>query len=131
MKFVSFEASSPMGPQARVGAIDSSGRVVDLAAAYRLLLIGEGLAAEAASRISQALLPGDMVELIEGGARSLAAAREALRVGAALHSTVARPAVAHEPNALTLLPPVPRPPVVARFHGFRNPSAEHLSEARP
>jgi len=43
------------------------------------LLIGEGLPQGAAVRISEALLPGDMVALIEGGERSLDAARRAIQ----------------------------------------------------
>ena len=79
MRLVSFEVPSVMGPQIRVGALDAAGRIVDLAAALRFQLIDEGLAPRAPPRGSAtALLPGDMVALIEGGARSLDAARQAL-----------------------------------------------------
>src|SRR5688500_13891329 len=79
MKLVSFVLPSPMGSQIRTGAIDAAGGIVDLAGAFRALLIGEGLPQGAAVRISEALLPGDMVALIEGGERSLDAARRALQ----------------------------------------------------
>jgi len=69
MKLVSFSLPSPMGPQIRTGALDAAGGIVDLAAACRAALLREGLTPDAAVRVSQALLPGDMVDLIEGGER--------------------------------------------------------------
>src|SRR6266508_2941504 len=56
MRLVSFQIPTPMGPQTRTGALDAQGRVVDLAAAYRLKLLLDGLAERAAARISAALL---------------------------------------------------------------------------
>jgi hypothetical protein len=79
MKLVSFLLPTPMGPQIRTGAIDAAGGIVDLAGAFRALLIAEGLPQGAAVRISEALLPGEMVALIEGGERSLDAARRAMQ----------------------------------------------------
>ena len=43
MKFVSFSLPTPMGPQIRTGALDAAGGIVDLAAACRASLFGEGL----------------------------------------------------------------------------------------
>ena len=74
MKLVSFSLPTPTGPQVRIGALDAAGGIVDLAAACRAALLGEGLT-PAATRLSAALLPGDMVALIEGGGHSLDAAR--------------------------------------------------------
>src|ERR1700754_3859425 len=91
MKLVSFSLPSPMGPQIRTGALDGAGGIDHLAGAGRAggilrvggraaaPLLGEGLTPAAAARISEALLPGDMVALIEGGERSLDAARRALQ----------------------------------------------------
>src|SRR5690348_11119530 len=78
MKLLSFTVPTPMGRQTRLGAIGPEGRIVDLAAAYRSRLLSAGLTDEAATRISVALLPSDMVAFIEGAERSLDAAREAL-----------------------------------------------------
>ena len=89
MKLVSFLLPSPMGSQIRTGAIDAAGGIVDLAGAFRALLVGEGLPQEAAVRISEALLPGHMVALIEGGERSLDAARRAIQWAADEGPTVA------------------------------------------
>ena len=74
MKLVSFSLPSPMGPQIRTGALDAAGGIVDLAGACRASLLGEGLTPAAAARLSEALLPGDMVGVDRGG-RTLARRR--------------------------------------------------------
>ena len=137
MKLVSFSLASPMGPQQRTGALNGRGQVVDLAAAYRLLLLEDGLTGTAAARISAALLPGDMVALIEGGPRSLDAARDALDWAAA-HDMDGRrragdrqraggvPARIVE-HAATRSPAA----AAARFHGLRAAPAQHFSKAWP
>ncbi len=118
-----------MGPQIRTGALDAAGRVVDLAAAWRLKLIEDGLGPEAAARVSAALLPGDMVALIDGGTRSLDAAREAL-AWAAEHEVEAAAdgvAIRHVAERLRMRPPVPRPPMLRDFMGFE----QHLRNIYP
>ena len=118
MKFVSFSVPSPMGPQTRTGALDGSGDVVDLAGACRASLLREGLTAAAAARLSEALLPGDMVALIEGGERSLDAARRALQWAADEGPESGGVRVVHPADGLQLLPPVPKPPLLRDFMGF-------------
>jgi 2-keto-4-pentenoate hydratase/2-oxohepta-3-ene-1,7-dioic acid hydratase in catechol pathway len=129
MKLVSFQIATPMGPQTRTGALDAQGRVLDLAAAYRLKLLSEGLAERAAARIGGALLPGDMVELIEGSDRSLEAARAAIEWAARYgdEGTTGRAAISYEIGDLAMLPPVPRPPVLRDFMGFET----HLKNIYP
>jgi 2-keto-4-pentenoate hydratase/2-oxohepta-3-ene-1,7-dioic acid hydratase in catechol pathway len=123
MRFVSFELPTIMGPQIRTGALDADGLLIDLAAAHRLKLLHEGLAPAAAARVSSALLPGDMVSLIEGGTRSLEAAREAL-VWAAMHTESLNDIAV---NGARRLPPVPRPPMLRDFMGFE----QHLRNIYP
>jgi 2-keto-4-pentenoate hydratase/2-oxohepta-3-ene-1,7-dioic acid hydratase in catechol pathway len=118
MKLVSFELASPDGPQTRTGALDTAGSIVDLAGAYRLMLLRDGLTPAAARRVSQALLPGDMVDLIEGGPRSLEAARDALRWADGRPALAGAPPFIHQPGAVRLLPPVPSPPLLRDFMGF-------------
>ena len=118
MKLVSFSLPSPMGPQVRTGALDAAGGIVDLAGACRAVLLGEGLTPAAAVRLSEALLPGDMVALIEGGERSLDAARRALQWGQTRGQRRRRRAVVHQAEGLHFLPPVPRPPLLRDFMGF-------------
>ena len=121
MKLVSFQVSTPMGPQTRIGAVDSPGQIIDLAAAYRARLLAQGMTPRAASRVSAALLPADMVDFIEGGERSLEAAREAIawaRQDAGL---------VRDPSQITLLPPVPHPPLLRDFMAFET----HLKNIYP
>jgi 2-keto-4-pentenoate hydratase/2-oxohepta-3-ene-1,7-dioic acid hydratase in catechol pathway len=118
MKLVSFSLPSPMGAYVRVGALDAAGAVVDLAGAYRAALLGEGLTPAAATRISEALLPGDMVALIEGGQRSLDAARRALQWAKDEGSSAGDAIIVHPAEGIQFLPPVPRPPLLRDFMGF-------------
>ena len=116
-----------MGRQVRTGAVDAAGHIVDLAAAYRLKLAGDGISHRAAVRISEALLPSDMVNLIEGGERSLDAAREALDWAADNADTGDSAPIAHAAATLRFLPPVPRPPLLRDFMGFE----QHLLNIFP
>src|SRR5687767_704671 len=118
MKLVSFELSSPLGPCVRTGALDASGQIVDLAAACQLVLIGEGQTRTAARRVSDALLPSNMVDLIEGGDRSLDAARAALEMAAGHADRVDGQTIRHAPGAVRWLAPIPRPPLLRDFMGF-------------
>jgi 2-keto-4-pentenoate hydratase/2-oxohepta-3-ene-1,7-dioic acid hydratase in catechol pathway len=127
MRFVSFEAPSVMGPQIRVGALEASGRVVDLAAALRFALLDEGLAPEAALRVSAALLPGDMVAVIEGGGRSLEAARQAFDWASRHDAAVDGVTIRNEAEWLQLVAPIPRPPMLRDFMGFE----QHLLNIYP
>jgi 2-keto-4-pentenoate hydratase/2-oxohepta-3-ene-1,7-dioic acid hydratase in catechol pathway len=118
MRLVSMELPSPMGPQVRCGALDAEGRVVDLAAAYRFVLLEEGATAAAAQRLSEATLPGDMVGLIEGGARAIDAAECALDWADGCEAPLDGTPVVYEPDAVRLLSPIPRPPLLRDFMGF-------------
>jgi 2-keto-4-pentenoate hydratase/2-oxohepta-3-ene-1,7-dioic acid hydratase in catechol pathway len=126
MRFVSFEVPSIIGMQIRVGALDAAGRIVDLAAALRGKLLDEGLAPEAALRVSSALIPADMVGVIEGGARALDAAREALD-WASRDDTAAGVRVAPDAAGVRMLAPIPRPPMLRDFMGFE----QHLLNIFP
>ena len=126
MKLVSFQLGTPIGPLRRIGALVGQERVVDLASAHRLKLLGAGLTESAANRISAALLPDDMVDFIEGGERSLAAAREAVDWAAQAEHTIGAGPV-HELRDLALLAPVPRPPLLRDFMAFET----HLKNIYP
>jgi 2-keto-4-pentenoate hydratase/2-oxohepta-3-ene-1,7-dioic acid hydratase in catechol pathway len=126
MKLVSFQLATPIGPQQRIGALAGQERVVDLAAAYRQKLLGAGLTESAATRISAALLPGDMVDFIEGGEHSLAAAREAIDWAAQAEYTLGVGPI-HELRDLALLAPVPHPPLLRDFMAFET----HLKNIYP
>jgi 2-keto-4-pentenoate hydratase/2-oxohepta-3-ene-1,7-dioic acid hydratase in catechol pathway len=127
MKLVSFSLPSPTGPVIRTGALDAGGRIVDLAGACRASLLAEGLTPAAATRVSEALLPGDMVALIEGGERSLDAAHQALQWAAKEGPDAGGLPIVHGPEDLRLLPPIPRPPLLRDFMGFET----HLRNIYP
>lgn len=128
MKLVSFQVSTAIGPVVRIGAVGPQEALVDLTAAYTHRLVESGSSPEAARRISAAVLPADMVEFISGGPYSLQAAHDALdyaarQGGAALEA----PQVIHDPGGVTLLPPVPHPPLVRDFMAFET----HLKNIYP
>ena len=116
MKLVSFWVSTPFGARTRIGAVDETGRFVDLAAAYRHALRARGATAEAADRMGTALLPSDMVAFIEGAEPEMAAAREAIAWAAGqAGDEVDGVRVRWDPAAVTLLSPVPRPAFLRDF----------------
>jgi len=127
MKLVSFRVSTPLGPQNRIGAVGPDERIVDLAAAYRSRLLSAGLTEGAATRIAAALLPSDMVDFIEGAGRSLEAAHDALAWAAQADPDDRATPVFADPAHLTMLPPVPRPPLLRDFMGFET----HLRNIYP
>jgi len=130
VKLVSFEVPTAIGAIARIGAVDGHGAFVDLDAAYRHWLLDMGATAEAASRLAAALFPGDMVAFIAGGEVVLDAARQALdwaTVVAPEAESVGPPQVRYAPAAVTLLPPVTRPPLLRDFMAFET----HLKNIYP
>src|SRR5207249_10781079 len=75
MKLVSFQVSTPVGQFVRVGAIHDS-FIVDLNLAHVRMLAD---AEEARPyRLAQAQVPSTMLEFLEGGRSTMAAARQAL-----------------------------------------------------
>jgi 2-keto-4-pentenoate hydratase/2-oxohepta-3-ene-1,7-dioic acid hydratase in catechol pathway len=129
MKLVSFDVQTPVGPLRRIGALASDDRIVDLQSAYDEKLRDSGLTDAAASRVSTALLPGDMTAFIEGGPVSLDAAREALNWGItrAEGSPDNRQVLIYSASETKLLAPVPRPPLLRDFMAFET----HLRQIYP
>lgn len=123
MKLVSFQIETPLGDRVRVGAVDTGGQYVDLEYALRGQLIADGLTDAAAERIASALIPSSMVAFIEGGDRSLDAARGALAWAEAQQDFSGRWA----PERVKLLPPVPSPPMLRDFMAFET----HLTNIFP
>ena len=127
MKLVSFQVSTAIGPVVRIGAIGPGDGFVDLNAAYTHRLVASGSSPEAARRIAAAVLPGDMVEFIAGGPISLRAAHDALDHATAHDTVTESPHMVHEPGSVTLLPPVPHPPLLRDFMAFET----HLKNIYP
>ena len=76
MRLVTFEVPTPLGPRARLGAQLPGGKVLDLHLAYAVLHESGGR--ESAYRLAEALVPPDLLRLLEGEEASMEAAREAL-----------------------------------------------------
>jgi 2-keto-4-pentenoate hydratase/2-oxohepta-3-ene-1,7-dioic acid hydratase in catechol pathway len=127
VKLVSFQVSTAIGPVVRIGAVGPGEGFVDLSAAYIHRLVESGSSTSAARRIAAAVLPGDMVEFIAGGPISLQAAHDALDHATAHEAVTESPRMVHEPGTLTLLPPVPHPPLLRDFMAFET----HLRNIYP
>lgn len=125
MRLVSFRIATPVGSWTRIGAISVHNRVVDLRMAYQHVLVASGATEQSAERISEAIIPSDMVAFIEGGPRALDAAREAL-AWASEHEGDGE-SVSHALGDLTLLAPVPHPPLLRDFMAFET----HLKNIYP
>jgi 2-keto-4-pentenoate hydratase/2-oxohepta-3-ene-1,7-dioic acid hydratase in catechol pathway len=128
MKFISFQVYSPDGPKVRLGAVQGL-QVVDLAAAYRLALMARGVTSRAAERLAAALVPGDMTAFIENGEEGMDAARSAFTTALASGDETGPNG---EPillslDAVRLLPPVTRPPLLRDFMAFET----HLKNIYP
>lgn len=106
MRLVTFEIASPTGRLRRAGAMAKDESIVDLNLAYRSMLRSDSVAA--ADRLADALVPPDMLELIRGGARSLDAAREALKYAAGTRTDERDGRIRHRGD-VRLLAPLPRP----------------------
>ncbi|MDE0538149.1 MAG: fumarylacetoacetate hydrolase family protein [Rhodospirillales bacterium] len=105
MKLVTFEVPSPAGPLRRIGA-QSGDNIVDLNLAYAAYLQASGRT-DRAREIADAMIPADMIEFFKGGELGRDAAEQALDFAAS--DAGADLPLAHEPEDVTLLAPVPRP----------------------
>ena len=118
MRLVTFELRTALGRHQRLGAM-AGDRIVDLnlASAWRLQRAGE----PAWRKLADLLVPPDMRAFLEIGERAWAEAREALAALAALPAIPEGPdgaMLAHEPGAVRLLSPLPRPQSVRDFYAF-------------
>ena len=128
MRLVSFELKTPTGPMTRVGAVLPDGRYADLQSAYRAVLADKGASAEGAARLSAAAIPSDMVGFIENGKTALDAARSALDWVTTGEGTAPDGAtLVFGTNAVKLLSPIPRPPLIRDFMAFE----QHLKNIYP
>jgi 2-keto-4-pentenoate hydratase/2-oxohepta-3-ene-1,7-dioic acid hydratase in catechol pathway len=128
VKLVSFEVTTAVGSVVRIGAVDETGRYVDLQASYSGFLGSMGASPAAAGRIAGSVFPSDMVAFIEGGDAAIDAARQAI-AWAAEHPEAAPDGalVVHHPGSVTLLPPLPRPRLIRDFMSFET----HLKNIYP
>lgn len=129
MRLVSFELPTAAGPLTRIGAVLPDGHFADLRSAHRAHLGARaGASTEGAARLSAAAVPSDMVAFIENGQGGLDAAHAALDWIAANGDAGPDGAIlAHDPKAVRLLAPIPRPPLIRDFMAFE----QHLKNIYP
>jgi len=128
MRLVSFELSTVTGPVTRIGAVLPDGRYADLQSTYRAVLGDNGASREGAARLAAATIPSDMVAFIQNGTTALDAAQSALDWVTAKDETGPDGAtLVFAPDAVKLLAPVPRPPLIRDFMAFE----QHLKNIYP
>jgi len=128
MKLVSFSLSTPIGTVTRIGAVvaDPSPRYLDLNAAYQQFLVSTGATPEAARRMADGIFPASMVEFIANGPVGMDCATQALAFANSGEAS-GLPQVWYAPESVTLLPPVPNPPMLRDFMAFET----HLQNIYP
>ena len=128
MRLVSYELTTVTGPLTRIGAVMPDGRYADLQSAYRAVLGDNGASREGAARLAAATIPSDMVGFIQNGTTALDAAQSALDWVTAKGGTGPDGAtLVFAPEAVKLLAPVPRPPLIRDFMAFE----QHLKNIYP
>lgn len=120
MKLVTFQISTPLGPFVRVGALHKQ-YVVDLNTAHRRWLSDQGEAQP--RRIADAQVPSTMLEFLEGGPSTMAAARRALEYVTTIGPSIQGPekeTICHPHGAVSLAAPLPNPPSLRDFIAFED-----------
>lgn len=121
MKLITFEYQN----QERIGALESTGRIVDLHRAYANYLSASGDIPQA-DRLAAVTLGKDMVEFLKRGEPALDAARKALA------QTANAPEAVYERGQVRLKSPVPRPgALVSAGKNFSDHVAEMSSKKGP
>lgn len=123
MKLVSFLVRTPIGTFTRVGAIQSQ-QVVDLNMAYARWLADQQEAQP--HRLANAQVPPTMLEFLEGGDSTLAAARRAKDYVTARSPSIKGPAdetIVYSFPEVQLVAPLPNPPSLRDFIAFE----EHIA----
>jgi 2-keto-4-pentenoate hydratase/2-oxohepta-3-ene-1,7-dioic acid hydratase in catechol pathway len=123
MKLVSFRVSTPVGPFVRVGAVQGS-RILDVNMAYCRMLADGGEAQP--YRLAHAQVPPAMLEFLEGGASTMAAACQALEHVSRLGESAQGPQdeqIVYASHEVRFLAPLPNPPSLRDFIAFE----EHIA----
>ena len=120
MKLVSFRVRTPIGTFTRVGAIHHQ-QVVDLNMAYARWLADQQEAQP--RRLADAQVPSTMLEFLEGGASTIAAACRAKDYVTALPASVKGPAegtIVYSSTDVQLSAPLPNPTSLRDFIAFED-----------
>jgi acylpyruvate hydrolase len=116
--------------QERIGALDNTGRIVDLERAYAgHLREAEGI--PHADQLAAVVLGRDMCEFLQRGEKSLAAAQKALSYANTKHNN-ANGEITFDRQQVRLMAPVPRPgALVSAGKNFSDHVAEMASKKGP
>lgn len=120
MKLVSFHVRTPVGTFTRVGALHDRS-IVDLNMAAARCLTDQQEAQP--RRLADAQVPAAMLDFLEGGTSTMAAARRALDHAVSLGSSVTGPAgetILYDAAAVPLAAPLPNPPSLRDFIAFED-----------
>ena len=120
MKLVSFLVSTPIGTFTRMGAIHDRA-IVDLNMAYARWL-GDQREAQP-YRLANAQVPATMLEFLEGGSSSMAAARRAFDYVVTLGPSSQGPSgetIYYSPGEVRIIAPLPNPSSLRDFIAFEN-----------
>lgn len=120
MKLVSFLISTPLGTFTRTGAMHGQD-LVDLNIAYARWLADQGEAQP--RRLADAQVPPTMLEFLEGGASSMAAAQRALDYVVAVGHSATGPAgetIWHPAAGVRMTAPLANPPSLRDFLAFED-----------
>ncbi|OQW32918.1 MAG: hypothetical protein A4E19_06085 [Nitrospira sp. SG-bin1] len=120
MKLVSFRVKTPVGTFTRVGAIHRQ-QIVDLNMAYARWLADQQEAQP--YRLAGAQVPPTMLEFLEGGSSTIAAARRAKDYVTALPASVKGPSgetILYSAADVQLAAPLPNPPSLRDFIAFED-----------
>ncbi|MEJ7839376.1 MAG: fumarylacetoacetate hydrolase family protein [Thermomicrobiales bacterium] len=126
MKYISYRPAGTRD-EIRIGALTTDGSWIDLTATCCHMLEANGSGHSAAPRIAEALIPADMVAFIDGGLASQTAAVDCLKWLETPNGIPQREQVTIDLAQGTLLPPVPRPPMLRDFMAFET----HLRNIYP
>ena len=115
MKLVTFAVKTPIGTFRRVGALhgDAGSTIIDLNLAHTAMLADRKEVQP--YRLSGAMVPPTMLELLEGGPSAMQAARDALAFGTDRGDKLQGPegeTVFHATSAVRILAPLPNPTTI-------------------
>lgn len=120
MKLVSFVVRTPVGPFTRVGAMHHQ-QIVDMNMAYTRWLSDQQEAQP--HRLADAQVPSTMLEFLEGGTSTMAAARRAKDYVTALPASIKGPSgetIFYSAVDVQLIAPLPNPSSLRDFIAFEN-----------
>ena len=120
MKLVSFRVTTPLGTFTRVGAMHGQ-HFVDLNIAYARWLVDQREAQP--HRLANAQVPATMLEFLEGGPSTMAAARRALDYAVMLGPSTKGPSgetILYQSSGVRLAAPLPNPPSLRDFIAFED-----------